>query len=285
MTVFEPKVARTNFRAAVKSLSPPWLAGDVGYRFMYSLAIQLDTIAEYMRIGVLQRFPTYCEEEALPYLGKDRRIQRGPNESADSYRERLRIAFITWKTAGHPKAVLAQLAAYYSPTPPVLRYVSNGYDENGNTVTDWWTLSAGTYSHQRQTPSNWDWDGTFGNYRFWIIAYVPLLSGWNWDDGHAWDQPGLLWDYKDGQAVADLRNIINVWKCAGSHCESIIFASATTQRFIRWGEFNWADGTWWGATTSVPLFDPSTPPGQPMPDGTWGDIANRDPNAQYFPGI
>ncbi len=285
---FEPPnpVTPGHFREAIKALSPPWLAGNWnGYRFQYSLGIQMDAVAEYARIASLQRFPDHCVEEALQHLGLDRRMLKGPNESATSYRERLRIWIATWKMAGHPKAVLGQLAAYYAPAPPVIRYVSNGYDESGNTVTDWWTLAGGVYSYQRQTPANWNWDGTYGNYRFWIILYVPLLPTWNWDDGHAWDEPGLLWNFANGQAVADLRSIIGTWKCAGTHCESIIFASDTTQRYVRWGEFAWGDGTTWGQSTTVNMFDPSSAPGQPMPDGTWGDYDLRDPNAQYFQGI
>lgn len=284
---FNPLLPRPagHFREAVKALSPPWLQNWNGYRFTYSLAIQIDAIAEYLRLGALQRFPDHCEEEALQHLGLDRRIQRGPSETAAAYRIRLRQWITTWKRAGSPKAVLSQLAAYYAPSPPVIRYVSNGYDADGNTVSDWWTLSGGVYTYHRATPANWNWDGTFGNYRFWIILYVPLLEPWFWDDGHSWDQPGLLWDYQNGQAVADIRNLINIWKCAGSHCENIIFASANTDRYVRWGEFAWGDGTLWGESVSSPMFDPAGPPGQPLPDGTWGDEAARDANAQYFDGI
>lgn len=287
MTTFYPKppVPLANFRSAVKKLSPPWLAGNNGYRFQYSIAIQLDAVAEYFRIGSLQRFPAYCEAEALQHLGKDRRLWRGPTETEEGYRARLLVWLSTWKYAGHPKAVLGQLAAYHAPNPPVMRYVSNGYDEAGNTVSDWWTLSGGVYSYHRATPANWNWDGTFGNFRFWIILYKPLLPTWNWNDGNRWNDPGLLWGYKNGQAIADIRNLIGIWKCAGSHCHKIIYASNTTRRFVRWGEFNWGGGTTWGQSTTVAMFDPAAAPGQPMPDGTWGDYHNWNPDAQYFSGI
>lgn len=280
------------FRDSVKKLSPPWLAGLNGYRFMYSLGIQLDAIAEYFRIGALQRFPSYCEEEALPHLGLDRGIGRGPTEPVASYRERLRTFKPTWRTAGHPKAVLGQLAGYFAPTPPLMRIVSNGYDASGNTIADWWTLDGGVYTHVRATPSNWDWDGHYANYRFWLILYLDHLPVRLWDDGSAWDGPGVLWGFKNGQAVVDVRALLDQWKCAGTHCDKIILAgprTTTAFSYYKWGTAG--AGTWgtsghlWGAGVNVPFLDPTNAPGQPNPDGTWGDPANRDPAGQYLEGI
>ena len=283
---FQPEtpIPASNYRAMVKNISPPWLAGNSGYRLMYSLAIQLDAIAEYLRLGCLQRFPAYCEVEALPHLGLDRRMIRGPNEAAAAFRERLLAWKTTWKYAGNAVTLLRQLAAYFSPSPPTIRYVSNGYDDAGNTVADWWTLdSAGNLSYQRATPANFDWDGSFGNYRFWIIVYAPLLAQWTWDEpGIKWDAPGLLWGYKGGQDVLAIHNIIQTFKAAGTHCKAIIYSPANTARYVRWGEFTWTSGTFWDQSLPYPSLDPLNPPGQPMPDGTWGDSRNRDPNLQYF---
>lgn len=279
-----------HFRQAAMTTAPPFLSNDVGARYLYALGIQLDAVAEYFRIGQLQSFPSYCEEEALPHLGKDLLLPRGPIEPVPSYRERLRLAPQTWKRAGNPKELLGQLAAYFAPSPPVIRYVANGYAPDGSTIADWWTLSGGVYTYHRASPSNWNWDGVSGGYRFWIILYLPLLSTPVWDDPTlSWNKPGLLWDFDGGAYVADVRAIVDKWKCAGTHMENLIIASDTTTRYLAWGDpgVDWGDpGLTWGmAAGTVGMFDPTLPAGPPMPSGNWQDAANRDPNAQYLVGL
>lgn len=282
MPNFSPVTDTTNFRAAYGKLAPPWLNGNDGYRFGYSWGLCLDALAEYLRIGVRQGFPTTCDEEAISYLALDSRIRRGPAEPSDSIRERIRVAKTTWKRAGSPKSVLGQLAAYYSPADVTVRYVSNGYDDQGNTVSDWWTLSAGTYSYTRASPANWNWDGQFGDFRFWIIVHAPLLPLWNWDDSaRYWDEPGLLWGYRDGQVIYDLFAIVSDWKAAGSHLGGLILSPETGDYTVQWGTGTWGTGTW-GMTTTGLVFDPSASPGYPLPNGDWFDPANRLPIAQYF---
>ncbi len=121
----------TTLRDSVKVVCPPWLQGYWGYRLMYSLAIQLDGVAESLRQGLLARMPGYGTAEALPYIGNDRQIARGFQETDDSYIARLQTAFDTWKIAGSARSILIQLAGYVTPSLPLMRYVVNGVDEIG----------------------------------------------------------------------------------------------------------------------------------------------------------
>lgn len=262
MVRFTAPPKTTNFRSAVKSLSPPWLAGNTGYRLMYSLAIQLDTLAEYLRIGCLQGFPTYCLEESLPELGLDRMIRRGPSEPSANYRERLRTSKTVWKRAGNALTLLSQLVAYFQPNPPKIRYVTSGPDGFGNICSEWWTYESGTYSYYRSTPANWIWDSAdeTGDYRFWIIVYTNLLPRWSWDDGSIWDQPGLLWDYAEGNVIHDLNSLIEQFKAAGSHLGGLIYYPVSITD-------DWV---------------PTNIPGYPLPNGGWSVESARFPGPQYF---
>ena len=270
MPTFEEKPAVGYFREAAMETCPPWLQGDQGSRFMYSLGIQLDGIAEQFRLGVIQRFPGVCSAEALQHIGADRVLRRGAAEPESGYRDRNRKAFKSWKKAGSPLAVLEQLGAYFAPTPPVLRYVVNGLDENDNRIADWWTLENGVYSYVRANPSNWDWDGTYPPGRFWIIVYGQVLTPWYWGDGHVWGG-GQSWGFEeDGSLIQDVRSLIATWKAAGSHAGTFLNGLDAGILF----------------TNDAALFDPTASPGSPgMPDGTWADPLNRDPNAFYLSGV
>lgn len=252
----------TTFRDAIRTYAPPWLSNYTGSRVLFTLGLQLDAFAEYLRIGCLQGFPTYCEEEALGYLGQDRKILRGPAEPSTSYRPRLKRYKSTWKKAGYPPVLLDQIASYYLPTQVTVRYIASGLDDTGASVTEWWTIQAGTVSYVRSTPGYWDWDGEIGDFRFWIVIYNDLLSTWNWDDlGRYWDEPGLTWGYLNGGQIYDIRNIIETFKCAGSHLGGLCLVPATLG-FDPWY--------------------PGAPPGYPMPDGSWTNPENRFTGAQYF---
>ena len=274
-------------------LSPPWL-DENGTKYLYALSTQISVLAEALRMGVLQRFPSYCLPEALPHIGADRQIRRGINESDDAYKGRLRNAFQTWKKAGSPLAVLDQIAQYYAPNAPVLRYVVNGVDENGTRVTDWWTLDNGEFSYHRANPSNWNWDGTFPAMRFWIIVYTPTLTPWTYGSGHAYGDGNSYGFLGTNQFIQDIRALTEQWKAAGSHagtfdlgCDAgIIFAGSSTQDSIKYGDagLTYGSGHVYGETYTVGLFAPTLPPGSPMPDGTWDDPANRDPSALYLSG-
>jgi hypothetical protein len=271
MPSFEVVQQGSFFRALVRTLSPPYLAGDTGYRWTYSaIGIPLDMMGEYLRLGVLQGFPDYARSDALRFIGTDRKMLRGFREDDLAYAPRLRTARQTWKLAGNAPTLLRELAAYFSPSPPVIRYVVNGYTDSGAGLAqfaDWWTYANGTLSYHRQSPSNWDWDGTTDQIRFWIIIYRNEgFTPWFWGDGHAWGG-GQSWGYEEEfteNFASDARKFISQWKAAGSHC--------------------WHFG---GiiVTGDASLFDP-TGSGAGFPDGTWGNYFNRVgvPKARGLPG-
>ncbi|HTQ03029.1 MAG TPA: hypothetical protein VMI54_04205 [Polyangiaceae bacterium] len=262
-----PNPVGSSFREGVQKLSPPWLANENGYKFTYSaIGVPLDAQAEYLRLGKLQGFPGYAQPAALPFLGRDRRMLRGFREADAGFASRVIGAFQTWRLAGGAPNLLAQLADYFSPTPPVLRYVVNGIDNTGHNFTDWWTLNGGTLSQYRQQDSsswgtNWNWDNQVGQIRFWIIVYRNQgFTPWFWGDGHTWGEQHLSWGFTEDftqNFAYDVRNFIRQWKAAGSHC-----------------------GTYPGVpagiivTGDMTLFQPNGS-GAGYPDGTWGRYSSR----------
>jgi len=260
----EPEMSLTSatslFRGTVQEISPLWLAGINGYKFTYSaIGVVFDALAEYLRLGVLQRFPGVAQSSALPFIGRDRKMLRGFRESDDAYIPRLRHAFETWQFAGNAQTLLAEIAAYFSPTPPVIRYVVNGVDQFGVVFTDWWTLDNGTLTHVRRSgtgQSNWNWDGQVGQIRFWIIIYRNEgFTPWFWGDGHFWGG-GQSWGFEENfteNFAVDARNIINQWKAAGSHC---LFLGGII------------------VTGDMSLFDPNGN-GANYPNGNWDVYSNR----------
>ena len=141
--LFEAPPAITNFRASIKEISPPWLQADQGYRWLYNFGLQLDIVSEYLRMGAIQRFPSYCQSAALRHIGADRQIGRGFRESDGAYSPRLRGARTTWRLAGNARTLLKQVAAYFSPNAPKLRIVTPGRQRDNTEFTDWWTLDGG----------------------------------------------------------------------------------------------------------------------------------------------
>ncbi len=263
MPSFKEAIRYFHFREFVKAVSPPWLSGYNGYRVMYDLGLQVDALAEYLRIGAQQGFPSYCEPEALAYIGQDRGIRRGVSETDASYRARLKAAPVTWKRAGSPVVLLPQIASYFSPTDTLVRYVASGYDDQGNSCTDWWSYQTGALTYHRATPANWDWDTLIGDFRYWIIVYAGVLPLWYWDQINMyWDKPGLLWGYQNGQIIYDLLSIISAFSCAGSHLGGLILCNPNP---------------------SPDPFDPTAAPGFPLPNGGWQTPANRySVDTQYF---
>lgn len=283
---------RTTYRdIQVDDTLVPWMRGDVGSRLLFAAGIQLDGLAEQFRLAQLQRYPEYCMPEALPHIGRDRRIFLGLSETNDSYAARLTQARATWKLAGNAPTLLRQLWALLTPGSTTrIRYVVNGYDGTAGTGTqfsDWWTIDGSGLTHLRTDPgaSNWDWDGDSLGYgkqaRFWIIVYRADVTPATWGvpPPTLWGEEGWYWGTGEGDRnwIIDTYNVVKTFRAAGS-CMGPWLGKG--------GGLIVADpsetSSPWGAGGP---FDPTLAPGYPMPDGDFDDPANRPPGAIYLSGI
>ncbi len=250
-------------------LLPDWLIEGEGERVWYSLTLMMDGYLERLYQGVLARFPEYAPKDALPYLGRDRKIIRGIEEPDASYVARLLKWLDYHRTRGNPFALMEQIRAYCQADVRV-----RTVDRRGN----WYTIDRdGTYSYKLNS-GNWNWDaGGLDRWaRFWVIIY-PTAANEPWGPAAQWGDPTLwtsgLWG-KPGATigttatvdqVTDVRRIVAEWKPAGTKCEWIVIA----------------------------FDDASFNPNAPEPDGNWGDWsklvvaakrASRLSTARYWKG-
>lgn len=244
-----------------------------------TVAHVLDAMIDGLYEGRLAAMPGQIDEagfggfeslDALPYIGRDRRLIQGPTETPAQYAARLRAWRSTWATAGTAYGLLGAIRAVMVPSPPLLRCVSS--------AGVWWTLDeAGTLTLHTNygygfsitvagviTPNSvvahpWDWgeDGDPDAYRIWPIIYAPshppYLSGIDgqWGDGlsvYRADPLGTLGTTAPRNYVEMIRQLCKDWGPAGLQVPNIIVA------------FDPAS------------FDPATPgpyPAAGMPDGTW----------------
>jgi hypothetical protein len=268
--------AQMRFRRAFYDLLPSQFRdepdadgnGGEGELVAYSLTVMMDAYQERARLAWLARFPTHAPPDALPLLGRDRKVVRGFSEPEATYRSRLVSAPTRHRTRGNAFALMAELRAYCG-VDMMIRTVDN----RGT----WYTRAADGTQSTVLAAGNFDWDGEPTKWsRFFVVLYPPTTlwtEGPVWGDadlwGGAWGTSGYTWgSTATPEQVRSIRGIIRDWKPAGTRCVNIIVA------------FDAAS------------FDPATAPGAPMPDGGWafhGDGAStrgrsRLDTARYWKG-
>lgn len=93
---------------------PPWLRRTVGAKLVRGIGDEIDAVVDRSVEAAKARFPNAARLDALGAIGVERRIRRGPNETAATYAKRLRRWFDDHRTRGGPYALLAQLFAYFA---------------------------------------------------------------------------------------------------------------------------------------------------------------------------
>lgn len=242
----------TTFRDSAWNLSPPRLRTDVAAKMVYALfALPFDAMAQAATEAVRARFPDLAPEDALPYLGRDRGIARGPKEPSTSYRARLLLWLDTWRGAGVGRTLLDQLAAYVLPATCRMRLITQA----GLVYT---READGTFSIAR-AGGTWNWDGDASSWARFVVVIYPGADLWTegptWGDaalwGGGWGSPGYTWGTTaTPEQVAGIRAIVRDWKPAASLCESIIVAfdpASFDAAMTNWPDGLWGIGTKWDA--------------------------------------
>ena len=173
----------TTFQLDIVSdrVAPPWLQNPVGSAYLQTMGMGLDLIRYRSAQASLVRMPGQGDPSANYYIGLDRVVQQGPNESSANFILRLTAAYDTWQHAGNDWAVLEQALAMLSPAQPIARVVSNG------TRWSWYNEAQATTSPPNNfvaVVSNWNWDGnTFDPHPFsptaWWRFWLILSAGTN----------------------------------------------------------------------------------------------------------
>ncbi len=102
------------------SILPAWLQGPNGLAYAGVLGKLKDQISDNAKAAATVGMPTAARPDALPVIGFERQLVRGPAESDAQYAERLRTAFDAWALAGTPLGMLLQIEILYPGIPVVI---------------------------------------------------------------------------------------------------------------------------------------------------------------------
>jgi hypothetical protein len=221
----------------IRNRVPSWLSSGEGGLVLDSIAAELDDFILRMRESLKASMPSYGPSDALPYIGRDRKVLRGIGETDDSYR----VALIPWldraRKNGTPWEMCRRVRAYCQAAV-VVRTVDN----SGN----WFWIDADGTEHELLEQSNWDWDGNLDWGRFWIIIYPADLweSEGNWGDAGTWGDGGTIGTTALPEHVATIRAIASESKPEGTRCEGIIIALDPASFAPDGAGAGYPDGTW-----------------------------------------
>jgi hypothetical protein len=212
-------MART-FTSIFKFLVPRWLSNGDGGKVIKSLTTVLDESQDRLRAGLVARFPSYAEDDALYLIGRNRKIPRGRSEVSSHYAQRL----IRWRyprghrTRGSAFALLEQISEYFGGD-----VTSWSVDVNKNYHV---RAADGTESFQYGVP--WVWDSDPRRARFWCaitpratltspqpdLGNPALWGGAFGTPGYSIGQQNITPD--DADAIRNLFAKPSPWKPSGS---------------------------------------------------------------------
>jgi hypothetical protein len=281
-------------RDVIAAISPPWLAGGdgiadaskrVALTLLYVMGLTADLVVEKVNEAVFAWMPTKTKTTtSLTYLGDDRRIPQGPNETSTAYGIRLQRAFSSWRFAGIPRGKLSQLLGFVSPALPRMQQVSNGLDPATPAVTaNWYVYAAGADARGPTTflsrnPNNWDWDSLSDPAhvgRWWRLWVILDATGWTSSapalGAKALGDTRYTLGFGSPQGVfTRIKDIVALWKRGGAYVLWIVVQV----------DFS---ASWFVATDA--------PGAASLPDGKWGPwskivgttrVASRTGLARYI---
>lgn len=241
------------FRDALRDKVPRWLQRGNAQRLLYAIGVHLDAFADAITDGVKQRFPNVYSGDALPELGRERRIRRGRTETNPVYASRLVRWLDDHRRRGGPYALLAQLHAHFAPAnfPIDLLYypspllggaaVRFRMDVDGNVTRD---------------TVEWLPDADAEHWARWWLFYFwpdPIGDDGVWDDPGEWDPdpdeiiPPGVWDSELTLAeVEALRLVPREWNAAHPFGTVVLLSPGTELWDYPEGTWDEPGGVWGG---------------------------------------
>lgn len=173
------ELIRYFFESGLIRICPPWLRRRVGSALMRGLGLQIDVETDRNVDGLELRFPDGTQPDALAFIGRERRILRGPGEDSETFAVRLRGWWDAHRTRGNPHALLRQMRAYFLSSNPV------DIEEIANSGTRH-VINSATGAIVLDSVAGWTGDGLYPTKwaRFFIFMdlgatlflHVPLLT-------------------------------------------------------------------------------------------------------------
>lgn len=119
MPLFAPSTAG---EAWLSRLKISWLSTSQVWRGFASILV--DRLTDWARTSLTEHLPQYASADAVPLIGSERLLERGPTETLEQYATRLTNAVQQWGFARTPVGLL--LALYYAGFNDVVLVQQNG---------------------------------------------------------------------------------------------------------------------------------------------------------------
>jgi hypothetical protein len=251
---------KINFREALRSFVPPWLSDrpqlglSRGFSFLYAMVAPQDTVLEHTVQAMSARLPGVGTTTALPLIGNDREVLRGPIETEVDYIARLKNWLYYAKRRGSRESIAFMLHKFLPGSPKVKVISRSGA----------WTTVDASGTVNEYLPGTWDWDSlshperAASSWDLWIIVYQSYYGAAPNYGTNQYGGPNCFGLATPKQVFSDILRTVSVAKSAHSIARSIILTS------------NAAD------------FSPGTP-GSLMPDGWWGNYSKKDGSGNQIP--
>lgn len=292
-------------RHALANALPTWLGGPNAQSFFTEgLGVLYDVDSAWMQDALFNRYPSLCDESALPLLLLDRRLRRGPFTGGLAVRRYLRLWMDQWQLAGLFPGLLLAIQAFLAPEYPQVRIWTKssicytiekgavgralalpGYEPlaagpDGDTSLSERLRWSGVIERVAAAPGTWDWYSVSNPsyaarwWHFWVTIHAPPLSvPWNYDTGVLYGDPSKSWgcSYPHGD-LAVLRQVIRDFAPHETRPHTVVispYESDFDPNDPNAGDpaFGWPDGQWGWAVKS---------------DGMGGAIAARRTDLRYF---
>jgi len=214
-----------DYKNYAQSKVPGWLQQAYGAAWVQAVADVADSLLTRIKAAVKSRFVGIAPPDAVPQIGADRNLPRGPGEALADYRARIADAWSAWVFAGTPRGILSQLKILgYTAQLAQVRgglYTLNGDGSVSSEGVTWVFEPTDTFWSKFQViiepPFPW---GAYGStpasssdtaetirrlIRQWKSAYSTLVDirvaedagafwgaeGHTWGDGHHWGDKGV----------------------------------------------------------------------------------------------
>ncbi len=200
---------RLRYRELAYQLVPFFKSLGRGFKVMYAFGVMFDCMVDMMAIAVRSKFPNQESDQSLQWIGRDRLIQRGPNESAADYAASLRGWLDAHATKGNAYRLLQQLHRFYQPSPLSADLIIPSGKRYALDTAGAVTTSAAAWN--LEDPTEWA--------RWWLEIDWPNEIGddGNWGDPGTWGDGGV-WDYDlTADEINAVRTVPREWNNA--HCE------------------------------------------------------------------
>lgn len=241
-----------SYREWLPSIAPAAFKRPQGQAYLAQYGAEADAVVARAKAAIEARAPGAGPSDALPFIGAERQIIRGPGDTDDSYAERLRRAWETWELGGKQYGILMALRALgYTATngDPLLVQVNGlGYQLTDSDATDGSNIVLTDLGGNPNLPGNppwWMFDSDLSSGAFWskfALVFPSIPSGWTDIQNPPTPSTAPTLD-----EVNLIRRVVNKWK--GAKATFVAIAVITGGELWGWPVGTWGDPGVWGGSS------------------------------------